>query len=168
MQRGDPGLSSPLCWPVTTRPHLSEPQFPPLPSESSNAISPFPRLMAACPASLWLPRSWPCCLLPPCQGAALHHTRHPAFARRGADSDLGPATCCRGGRAQTARGFLSRLPSGSQAAFGRPGWGLGEKEAGRERSPQWEGSDLASAGFCVLKCQARAVSSANEETGLQQ
>lgn len=31
-----------------------------------------------------------------------------------------------------------------------------------------EGSDLASAGFCVLKCQGQGSELANEETGLQQ
>lgn len=57
-------------------------------------------------------------------------------------------------------------PAGS---LRRPGpakvWGEGGRLGGR---PRWEGSDFASEGFCASECQARAVSCASEEPGLQQ
>ena len=58
-----------------------------------------------------------------------------------------------------------------QPTFARPsrGWGGGGWGEGREEaSSQREGSDFASKGFCALGCQARAGSSAKQETGLQQ
>lgn len=101
----------------------------------------------------------------PSKAPPLHCTRPWAFARQGVESDLSPPTCSWSGWARAARDSCPNSP---------PGWGWvrkrGGKKEGRKRGgePPREGSNFASEGFCALKCQARAVSSANEETGLQQ